>query len=91
MRVVMSDEALAAIGSALRIRRKTRGLTQSEVASKAGIHRQIVSNIERGVFVGAIATLQKYLQFSGLELICRETRSEFPQLDELHELFGEGS
>ena len=85
----MSNKELAAIGLALKTYRKNKGLTQAELAGKTGIHRQNVSDIERGVFVGAISTLQKYLRFAGLELDYREKPSEFPQLDELNELFGE--
>lgn len=85
----MSNKELAAIGLALKTYRKNKGLTQAELAGKTGIHRQNVSDIERGVFVGAISTLQKYLQFAGLELDYREKPSEFPQLDELNEVFGE--
>ena len=85
----MSNKELAAIGLALKTYRKNKGLTQAELAGKTGIHRQNVSDIERGVFVGAISTLQKYLRFAGLELDYREKPSEFPQLDELNEVFGE--
>jgi transcriptional regulator with XRE-family HTH domain len=85
----VSNKELAAIGLALKTYRKNKGLTQAELAGKTGIHRQNVSDIERGVFVGAISTLQKYLQFAGLELDYREKPSEFPQLDELNEVFGE--
>jgi len=89
--VTVSNKELAAIGRALRTYRKSKSLTQAEAAGKAGIHRQNISDIERGVFVGAISTLQKYLQFAGLELDYKEKPSEFPQLDELSELFDEGS
>ena len=85
----MGDKALAAIGIALKTYRKSKSLTQAETAGKAGIHRQNVSDIERGVFVGAISTLQKYLQLAGLELDYRKRPSEFPQLGELSELFEE--
>lgn len=85
----MSNGELKAIGTALKAFRKSKGLTQLDAAGKASIHRQNISDIERGVFIGAISTLQKYLQLAGLELDYRERTSEFPQLDELNELFRE--
>ena len=85
----MGDKELSAIGTALKTYRKGKSLTQAEAAGKAGIHRQNVSDIERGAFVGAISTLQKYLRLAGLELYYRKTPSEFPQLDELTALFDE--
>jgi transcriptional regulator with XRE-family HTH domain len=85
----MNSSGLIAIGEALRQYRKRKKLTQADVAGKIGIHRQNISDIERGVFVGAISTLQKYLLFAGLELSCQGLPSEFPQLEDLNSLFEE--
>jgi len=85
----MTSTGLGAIGARLRQYRKAKGLTQASVALKTGIHRQNISDMERGVFVGAIATLQKYLLFAGLELSSQALSSEFPQLGELDQLFEE--
>jgi transcriptional regulator with XRE-family HTH domain len=87
----MSSSGLTAIGECLKQYRKAKGLTQAEAASKVGIYRQNVSDIERGVFVGSIATLQKYLLFAGLEIACQALPSQFPQLDDLENLFEEGT
>ena len=86
----MTISGLIAIGEALKQYRKKKKLTQADVAGKTGIHRQNISDIERGVFVGAISTLQKYLLFAGLELSCQNQPSEYPQLDDLNALFEEG-
>ena len=83
----MTSSGLIAIGEHLKHYRKSRGLTQAEAASRAGIHRQNISDIERGVFIGSISTLQKYLLLAGFELTCQPSPSEFPQLDELANLF----
>lgn len=85
----MSSADLQTIGLALKNYRKKSGLTQSAAAERAGISRQNISDIERGVFLGAISTLQKYLRFAGLQLRCQQQSSEFPQLDELQGLFGD--
>lgn len=85
----MKNADLVAIGEALRQYRKRKKLTQAEVATKTGVFRQNISDIERGVFVGAISTLQKYLRFAGLELSYQALPSDFPQLDDLNRLFEE--
>lgn len=85
----MASSGLPAIGEQLKQYRKNNGLTQADAASRAGIHRQNISDIERGVFVGSIATLQKYLLLAGLEIACQPLPSEFPQLEELATLFEE--
>jgi transcriptional regulator with XRE-family HTH domain len=83
----MRDPGLADIGLKLKEIRKRRGLTQQQVAAKASIHRQYVSKIEAGSFVGAISTLNKYLQFAGLQLTSQAQPSQFVQLDDLKSVF----
>ena len=89
MVIGMKNAGLPAIGEALKQYRKGRRLTQAEVAVITGLFRQNVSDIERGVFVGAIATLQRYLRFAGFKLSYQTRPSEFPQLDDLNSLFEE--
>ncbi|WP_339673913.1 helix-turn-helix domain-containing protein [Dasania marina] len=76
------------IGQQLKSYRQANNLTQADIAKQASIHRQIVSDIERGKFTGSISTLLKYLDLANLELTCTPKKSEFPQLDELDKLFG---
>jgi transcriptional regulator with XRE-family HTH domain len=83
----MKDPGLVDIGLKLKEIRKRRGLTQQQVAAKASIHRQYVSKIEAGSFVGALSTLNKYLQFAGLQLTCQTQPSQFVQLDDLKSVF----
>ena len=83
------NQDLQAIGVDLKTFRKQKGMTQSQVATATGIARPIVSNIERGQFVGAIATLQKYLLLANFELHTQEKPHEYPQLGTLEQLFGE--
>lgn len=89
MVIGMKNTGLPAIGEALKQYRSGKKLTQAEVAVKTGLFRQNISDIERGVFVGAIATLRRYLRFAGLELSYQTRPSEFPQLDDLNSLFEE--
>ena len=84
---IMKDSALVDIGLKLKEIRKRRGLTQQQAATKASILRQDVSKIESGSFVGAISTLNKYLQFSGLQLTSQAQPSQFVQLDDLKSVF----
>lgn len=36
-------------GSTIKLARKSRGMTQAELAKKVGMHLQFISNIERGI------------------------------------------
>jgi transcriptional regulator with XRE-family HTH domain len=85
----MNNLGLIDIGLKLKEIRKQRGLTQQQAASKASILRQDVSKIESGSFVGAISTLNKYLQFAGLQLTSQALPSQFVQLDDLKSVFND--
>ncbi|MGK0248458.1 MAG: transcriptional regulator with XRE-family HTH domain [Oleispira sp.] len=85
----MNNPGLIDIGLKLKEIRKQRGLTQQQAASKASILRQDVSKIESGSFVGAISTLNKYLQFAGLQLTSQALPSQFVQLDDLKSVFND--
>jgi transcriptional regulator with XRE-family HTH domain len=85
----MNNPGLIDIGLKLKEIRKQRGLTQQQAASKASIFRQDVSKIESGSFVGAISTLNKYLQFAGLQLTSQALPSQFVQLDDLKSVFND--
>ncbi|MFT4776596.1 MAG: transcriptional regulator with XRE-family HTH domain [Oleispira sp.] len=85
----MNNPGLIDIGLKLKEIRKQRGLTQQQAAFKASILRQDVSKIESGSFVGAISTLNKYLQFAGLQLTSQALPSQFVQLDDLKSVFND--
>lgn len=85
----MKETALQNIGQALRRYRKSRHLTQGQVAERTGIVRQTISDIERGEFTGSLSTLQRYMLFANLELFFREKASGYPQLEELADMYSE--
>ncbi len=85
----MKHSNMSLIGDALKAKRKALGLTQSSVAEQTAIQRQTISNIERGVFLGAIATLQRYMDFANLQISYIEKPARFPQMHELDALFGD--
>jgi len=79
------------LGDALRQFRKSKGWYQSDIEGKAGIQRQVVSDIENGKFVGAISTVERYMLLANVELKVITKADDFPQLDDLENLFGEES
>lgn len=44
----VDDELVTAVGSRIRSRRDALGLTQEELAARAGIHSETLSRVERG-------------------------------------------
>lgn len=44
----VQDKQVRLLGEALRSRRKALGISQEELADKAGLHRTYVSDVERG-------------------------------------------
>jgi transcriptional regulator with XRE-family HTH domain len=61
-----------AFGMTLRLRREKRGLSQEELADKAGLHRTYVSQIERGLkspTLSSMYRLAKALEVSLSKLI----------------------
>lgn len=57
-----------ALGSALRQRRKTLGLTQSEAGAKFGIPQKTISRLEAGGTAIRLETLFRYMAALGLEV-----------------------
>lgn len=55
------------VGEKLRRLRKERGLTQSQLAQRAGIESQTISNLERDRYVPRGSTLQKLADALGTE------------------------
>ena len=60
------------LGQALRSRRATLKLSQTDVGSKAGIKQDTVSTLEIHTPSSTVETLYKALSVLGLELIVRE-------------------
>ena len=69
------------LGMEIREARKHRGLLQSDVAELASVRRQVVGELERGVYKGSVQRTQEILKAMGLRLTIEPVR--FPTLDEL--------
>lgn len=63
------------------------GLTQSELAARAGVSRKDVSEIENGRFRGGCYKLEACANALGFELTVQKIRR--PQFEELAEIFAE--
>jgi transcriptional regulator with XRE-family HTH domain len=62
----------AGLGGALAFFRRKRQLTQADVAQEVGMHRQYLSNLERGEVSGQVERLMRVVRLLGLELEVRE-------------------
>jgi len=51
---------LRELGQAIRLERKALGLTQAELAKKAGLRRETIIQLEAGVNISAHTLLQTY-------------------------------
>ncbi len=68
------------IGKLIREERKKRGLTQAELAERAGITRQTLSKVERGkVALVTVASFLKLLDSLGLELEVKYKKEREPK------------
>lgn len=76
---------MKAIGLKCRERRKAKGWTQQLAASRAGIHRTLVSEIENGAYTGSLKAFTLYL--TAMDLMLTVQTAGLPQLDELEALF----
>jgi transcriptional regulator with XRE-family HTH domain len=64
----LSSPQVAAVGSRLRELRKSRGLTQAELARQIGIQQSDLSRMEKGEYRVSLDTLFKILAVFDLEL-----------------------
>lgn len=55
----MSTNTAAAFGRILRLRRTAKGISQEELASRAGLHRTFVSMLERGTRAPSLDAIRK--------------------------------
>jgi transcriptional regulator with XRE-family HTH domain len=76
---------MQAIGAKCQEKRKAKGWTQATAASRAGIHRTVISQIENGQYSGSLKALTLYL--NAIELMLTVQSAGLPQLDELEALF----
>jgi y4mF family transcriptional regulator len=81
----MTTILLDRLGQAIRSMRQHRGLTQQEVAARAGVPRRKVIEVEQGSPRVAIETYAKVADALGGELSVVPARR--PTLDELREIF----
>jgi transcriptional regulator with XRE-family HTH domain len=72
---------MEALGEQIRNARKQRGLLQSDVAELVMVRRQVISELERGVYKGSLKRAMEVLRAMGLRLVVEPVR--FPTLDEL--------
>jgi len=74
----MRDPFLSAFGSHLRSLRKKKGLSQEDIAEKAGIHVTYLSGVERGIrnlSIRNVKRLADALDVPTKELFCFEEPS----------------
>ena len=69
------------LGQQIRRARKQRGLLQAELAALVPTRRQVIGELERGVYKGSLAKASDILRAMGLRLTIEPVR--FPTLDEL--------
>jgi transcriptional regulator with XRE-family HTH domain len=72
---------MEALGRQIRKARKQRGLLQTDIAARASVRRQVVSELERGVYKGSLQRAMDVLRAMGLRLVLEPVR--FPVLEEL--------
>lgn len=69
------------LGLKIREARKRSGLLQSDIAKLASVRRQVIGELERGVYKGSLQRTLEVLKAMGLRLTFEPVR--FPTLDEL--------
>jgi len=87
------DQYLREIGILIKRLRAEKGWTQAQLARKAAdlgapvVHRQEISQMENGQFLGSVRKLQAVLR--ALRYTLTATVARKPQLEELETLFGD--
>lgn len=64
----MSEKSRQNIGNIVRTFRKQQGLTEEQLAAKAGVSRQVLRNVESGQGNVTLTTLDKLGESLGVEL-----------------------
>lgn len=71
-------------GELLRAARRRAGLTQAELAARAGVPRTMISAYERGVRDATLPTLGRMVRAAGFELEVRLVRARPAETDLAH-------
>lgn len=79
--------SLNTIGQALAAERKSRKLTQQQVAQATGIHKSTLSEIENGHFTGSLDILLRYIHYLNFDLAIQQRQHKLPDWDDLDDLF----
>lgn len=69
------------LGQDIRNARNRRGILQTDLAELAAVRRQVIGELERGVYKGSLQRALDVLRALGLQVKLSPTR--FPTLDEL--------
>ncbi len=69
------------LGQDIRNARKQRGILQADLAKLVAVRRQVIGEIERGVYKGSLQRALDVIRALGLQVKLTPTR--FPTLDEL--------
>ena len=69
------------LGQDMRIARKRRGILQTDLAKLVAVRRQVIGELERGVYKGSLQRALDVIQALGLQVTL--TPKRFPTLDEL--------
>ncbi len=69
------------LGQDIREARKRRGLLQADLAQMAFVRRQVIGELERGVYKGSLQRMLDVIHALGLRINLAPVR--FPTLDEL--------
>jgi|GEM_PF-5542508 len=77
------SETLLRFSAGIRKRRKSLGLSQTELGLAAGLSRTVISSLERGAYMElGVRKIDRIATALGLELCLRDA-SPLPTLDEL--------
>ena len=77
------EQLLQALGKVIRRKREALGLSQEDLASRAGVHRTYMGSAERGERNVAVVNLERIARALGcsLEDLFREVGAEIEDLD----------
>lgn len=65
-------------GDVVRQQRETSGISQEDLADRAGLHRTYISLIERGLRTSSITTVQRLAAALGVSMVDLIRRTEEP-------------
>lgn len=71
-----ADEDLIALGQAIREHRKALGISQEELADRAGLHRNYIGLLERGERNPSYTTVCAVMRALGVDLSLRSNAME---------------